>query len=148
MSNAKQDKDIVRRKLVIVGDGACGKTSLLSVFTLGYFPKVNPSSSSSYPFDTLPPPPPLLLLPATRESSNQMTKRQPDHPLSLCIFMYIEKKTQRHHFWTRETETQHTLHGSIHSSHMVPWGTWMKELTLWTCGPCHGTWHSYEERIK
>lgn len=29
----------VRRKLVIVGDGACGKTSLLSVFTLGTFPK-------------------------------------------------------------------------------------------------------------
>jgi len=28
------------RKLVIVGDGACGKTSLCSVFTLGYFPKV------------------------------------------------------------------------------------------------------------
>ncbi|KAI1059597.1 hypothetical protein LB506_008792 [Fusarium annulatum] len=27
-----------RRKLVIIGDGACGKTSLLSVFTLGYFP--------------------------------------------------------------------------------------------------------------
>ncbi|KAL9631216.1 MAG: hypothetical protein Q9164_006013 [Protoblastenia rupestris] len=26
------------RKLVIIGDGACGKTSLLSVFTLGYFP--------------------------------------------------------------------------------------------------------------
>ena len=25
---------------MIVGDGACGKTSLLSVFTLGYFPKV------------------------------------------------------------------------------------------------------------
>jgi len=44
MSNAKdrdhKDRDIVRRKLVIVGDGACGKTSLLSVFTLGYFPKV------------------------------------------------------------------------------------------------------------
>ncbi|KAG0251177.1 Rho GTPase [Actinomortierella ambigua] len=38
MSYSK-DKDIVRRKLVIVGDGACGKTSLLSVFTLGYFPK-------------------------------------------------------------------------------------------------------------
>jgi len=32
-------KDAIRRKLVIVGDGACGKTSLLSVFTLGYFPK-------------------------------------------------------------------------------------------------------------
>lgn len=29
------------RKLVIIGDGACGKTSLLSVFTLGYFPKVS-----------------------------------------------------------------------------------------------------------
>lgn len=26
------------RKLVIIGDGTCGKTSLLSVFTLGYFP--------------------------------------------------------------------------------------------------------------
>jgi len=32
-------KDAIRRKLVIIGDGACGKTSLLSVFTLGYFPK-------------------------------------------------------------------------------------------------------------
>jgi len=28
------------RKLVIIGDGACGKTSLLSVFTLGFFPTV------------------------------------------------------------------------------------------------------------
>jgi Rho family, other len=28
----------IHRKLVIIGDGACGKTSLLSVFTLGYFP--------------------------------------------------------------------------------------------------------------
>jgi Rho family protein len=27
-----------RRKLVIVGDGACGKTSLLCVFALGEFP--------------------------------------------------------------------------------------------------------------
>lgn len=32
--------DISHRKLVIIGDGACGKTSLLSVFTLGYFPTV------------------------------------------------------------------------------------------------------------
>jgi Rho family protein len=31
----------VYRKLVIIGDGACGKTSLLSVFTLGYFPTVS-----------------------------------------------------------------------------------------------------------
>jgi len=30
---------VMKRKLVIIGDGACGKTSLLSVFTLGYFPK-------------------------------------------------------------------------------------------------------------
>jgi len=29
----------IRRKLVIVGDGACGKTSLLSVFAMGEFPK-------------------------------------------------------------------------------------------------------------
>ncbi|BGP20252.1 hypothetical protein JCM10213_003061 [Rhodosporidiobolus nylandii] len=28
----------IRRKLVIVGDGACGKTSLLSVFAMGEFP--------------------------------------------------------------------------------------------------------------
>ncbi|KKA26301.1 hypothetical protein TD95_001772, partial [Thielaviopsis punctulata] len=27
-------------KLVIIGDGACGKTSLLSVFTLGFFPTI------------------------------------------------------------------------------------------------------------
>lgn len=29
---------ITRRKLVIIGDGACGKTSLLSVFAMGEFP--------------------------------------------------------------------------------------------------------------
>ncbi|GAA93955.1 uncharacterized protein L969DRAFT_92140 [Mixia osmundae IAM 14324] len=29
----------LRRKLVIVGDGACGKTSLLSVFAMGEFPQ-------------------------------------------------------------------------------------------------------------
>ncbi|KAM5526757.1 GTP-binding protein rho2 [Fusarium oxysporum f. sp. phaseoli] len=28
----------IRRKLVIIGDSACGKTSLLSMFTLGNFP--------------------------------------------------------------------------------------------------------------
>ncbi|MCJ1335227.1 Rho GTPase [Bachmanniomyces sp. S44760] len=32
-------QNVMRRKLVIIGDGACGKTSLLSVFTLGYFPQ-------------------------------------------------------------------------------------------------------------
>lgn len=38
----------IYRKLVIIGDGACGKTSLLSVFTLGYFPTVgSPRSSMS-----------------------------------------------------------------------------------------------------
>lgn len=30
----------VERKIVILGDGACGKTSLLNVFTRGYFPEV------------------------------------------------------------------------------------------------------------
>ncbi|KAK6067344.1 rho GTPase rho [Seiridium cupressi] len=37
MANANPG-NVIRRKLVIIGDGACGKTSLLSVFTLGYFP--------------------------------------------------------------------------------------------------------------
>lgn len=32
-------ESVVRRKLVIIGDGACGKTSLLYVFTLGKFPE-------------------------------------------------------------------------------------------------------------
>lgn len=36
-------REIIKRKIVIVGDGACGKTSLLCVFTLGEFPKVSPS---------------------------------------------------------------------------------------------------------
>ncbi|KAI9792794.1 MAG: Rho GTPase [Peltula sp. TS41687] len=35
---AQAGQNVMRRKLVIIGDGACGKTSLLSVFTLGYFP--------------------------------------------------------------------------------------------------------------
>ncbi|EEY15264.1 GTP-binding protein RHO1 [Verticillium alfalfae VaMs.102] len=35
---ASNPQNVIRRKLVIIGDGACGKTSLLSVFTLGYFP--------------------------------------------------------------------------------------------------------------
>lgn len=35
---------VLHRKLVIIGDGACGKTSLLSVFTLGYFPTVRGAS--------------------------------------------------------------------------------------------------------
>jgi len=30
----------VQRKLVLLGDGACGKTSLLNVFTRGFFPTV------------------------------------------------------------------------------------------------------------
>ena len=32
-------ENAIKRKLVIIGDGACGKTSLLYVFTLGKFPE-------------------------------------------------------------------------------------------------------------
>lgn len=42
----------VRRKLVIVGDGACGKTSLLYVFTLGEFPtQYHPTVFENYVTD-------------------------------------------------------------------------------------------------
>jgi secreted trypsin-like serine protease len=34
-------KKTVQRKLVLLGDGACGKTSLLNVFTRGFFPVGN-----------------------------------------------------------------------------------------------------------
>ncbi|KAJ3106492.1 GTP-binding protein Rho1 [Phlyctochytrium planicorne] len=33
------DTDIPRKKLVVVGDGACGKTALLTVFATGVFPE-------------------------------------------------------------------------------------------------------------
>ncbi|CUM56471.1 unnamed protein product [Debaryomyces tyrocola] len=34
-------QNTIQRKIVILGDGACGKTSLLNVFTRGYFPQFN-----------------------------------------------------------------------------------------------------------
>ncbi|KAF8535558.1 P-loop containing nucleoside triphosphate hydrolase protein [Trichophaea hybrida] len=43
--------NVIRRKLVIIGDGACGKTSLLSVFTLGYFPTQVPTVFENYVTD-------------------------------------------------------------------------------------------------
>ncbi|KAJ4187726.1 Rho GTPase [Fusarium falciforme] len=42
----------VERKLVLLGDGACGKTSLLNVFTRGYFPTVyEPTVFENYVHD-------------------------------------------------------------------------------------------------
>ncbi|CCK70446.1 Rho family GTPase RHO3 KNAG_0E01840 [Huiozyma naganishii CBS 8797] len=38
--SSSTSKKPVERKIVILGDGACGKTSLLNVFTRGYFPEV------------------------------------------------------------------------------------------------------------
>lgn len=44
--------DTIKRKLVIVGDGACGKTSLLYVFTLGEFPtEYHPTVFENYVTD-------------------------------------------------------------------------------------------------
>lgn len=43
---------LVKRKIVIVGDGACGKTSLLYVFTLGEFPtEYHPTVFENYVTD-------------------------------------------------------------------------------------------------
>jgi Rho family protein len=40
------------RKIVLLGDGACGKTSLLNVFTRGYFPVVyEPTVFENYVHD-------------------------------------------------------------------------------------------------
>lgn len=39
-SGSTTQSKAVERKIVILGDGACGKTSLLNVFTRGYFPEV------------------------------------------------------------------------------------------------------------
>ncbi|CAD6577830.1 MAG: Rho GTPase, partial [Tremellales sp. Tagirdzhanova-0007] len=39
MSETPGNPRAVRRKLVIVGDGAAGKTSLLNVFAVGHFPE-------------------------------------------------------------------------------------------------------------
>lgn len=44
--------NVIKRKLVIVGDGACGKTSLLYVFTLGEFPtEYHPTVFENYVTD-------------------------------------------------------------------------------------------------
>lgn len=45
-------ENVIRRKIVIVGDGACGKTSLLYVFTLGEFPtEYHPTVFENYATD-------------------------------------------------------------------------------------------------
>ncbi|KAK9475189.1 small GTPase superfamily [Dipodascopsis tothii] len=45
-------KKPIARKIVILGDGACGKTSLLNVFTRGYFPQVyEPTVFENYVHD-------------------------------------------------------------------------------------------------
>ncbi len=45
-------KKPLSRKIVILGDGACGKTSLLNVFTRGYFPQVyEPTVFENYVHD-------------------------------------------------------------------------------------------------
>lgn len=44
--------NVIKRKIVIVGDGACGKTSLLYVFTLGEFPtEYHPTVFENYATD-------------------------------------------------------------------------------------------------
>ncbi|KAF2397509.1 hypothetical protein EJ06DRAFT_559062 [Trichodelitschia bisporula] len=50
--NCFRGSKTVQRKLVLLGDGACGKTSLLNVFTRGYFPQVyEPTVFENYVHD-------------------------------------------------------------------------------------------------
>jgi GTPase SAR1 family protein len=65
---------------VIIGDGACGKTSLLSVFTLGYFPTVSQS--------TRPLPKPLLTAPTALCESDLATRIYTPPPALTTIFRY------------------------------------------------------------
>jgi len=39
--HGEKNSDVIHRKLVIVGDAACGKTCLLVAFSKGTFPEVN-----------------------------------------------------------------------------------------------------------
>ena len=41
----------IRRKLIIVGDGGCGKTCLLTVFTKDKFPEYVPKTFEGYVAD-------------------------------------------------------------------------------------------------
>lgn len=100
------DGDFVRRKLVIIGDGACGKTSLLSVFTLGYFPTVSPrlpihrlqfqihqlTSSAALRKSTICASLPLT---AIRRSDHAIPTNAPSHPTRLLT---VKVYTDSHRF--------------------------------------------------
>jgi len=46
---------VVQRKMVLLGDGACGKTSALNVFTRGFFPTVyEPTVFENYVHGNMP----------------------------------------------------------------------------------------------
>lgn len=50
--SSDSNNSVIKRKIVIVGDGACGKTSLLYVFTLGEFPtEYHPTVFENYATD-------------------------------------------------------------------------------------------------